>query len=134
MDLTECLSMDKDFKINILSSAVSTDGHEIENIFNEKGFMAERFVKVGILLSVSFVNLSPCCSCSSLVHIQFYILSHCSLPLTSFWISAFRFVSTKFNLFHPSALKHPSGSKFIRLLTTMPPKYHLTMTIVRSRM
>jgi len=56
MDLTECLSMDKDFKINILSSAVSTDGHEIENIFNEKGFMAERFVKppVDIFLDFGF--------------------------------------------------------------------------------
>ena len=49
MDLLEWKSMDKEFKINILSSAVSSDGHEIENIFNQKGFMVERFVKVGRL-------------------------------------------------------------------------------------
>ena len=30
----------------LLSSAVASDGHEIQNIFLDKGFMAERFVKV----------------------------------------------------------------------------------------
>ena len=33
-------------KATVLSSAVCADGFEIDNVFNDRGFMAERFVKV----------------------------------------------------------------------------------------
>ena len=35
-----------------LSSAVAADGYEVQGVFNEKGFMAERFVKVTAYLPI----------------------------------------------------------------------------------
>ena len=52
MDLCELVSLSRKGidqqgpQVVLLSSSVATDGHEIHNVFHEKGFMAERFVKV----------------------------------------------------------------------------------------